>query len=608
MIIIHRQNAGRLAAAIFIACTLILSLIPVNVAAETYVYDGEVMSMFRITETTTVKVTGLNLTPGSGTSMVTYNAPLYDSYEVNGFSQAVSGLSLTVTPAPLHANDFTDGFGNRYRRYEWMLNKSNTTFQATIVTNFSVTVKGDLSPEDLKDRPGAGGDPKFLVNTATIQSNDPAIRQKAGQLTAGANSQVEAVDSIIDYVKTTIEIPDDTQAKDAVTSLNNPRGNCVNKANLALALLRSQNISARYVSGMTLEGLYFVYFNTTNGTVSTALGWLQRPHVWIEVYYPLEKAWVPYDPDQSKGFVDHRHIKSYVSIDGDTQNPTTHGEPGMMEVINVNREAYPTTSTNIAAVKTGDDVSLQYMDTKSEPRTPFVLIGKELQGTANRTSSVNLTLIANNSTMNNTVVLTASVIPQRSDGVVTIQKSVDGSKWVDHASGAPSFGNFTAQFVPMITGKYYFRAKWTGAGSYPAAESKTVTLDVKDPSETPTPLPAGNYVISGHIREADIDRPVPDANVTIGNVIIKTDPHGNFVYDTGINRTENTTIRLEATARGFGKSGTDIALSGGTDVSLTLMLATENATPSPTTPMSVFGLLAALATMAAVALLRGRKE
>lgn len=607
MIIIQSQNVGRIIAVALIAGIILSSLIPGIASAETYVYDGEVMSMVSVTETTTIRVTGLNLSPSGGTSMVTYNAPLFDTYEVSGFSQSVSGLSLAVTPAPLHATDYTDGFGNRYRRFEWMLNKSNTTFDAVIVTTFNATLKGDLSPEDLKDRIGAGGQPAYLVSTAMIQSDDPRIKLKGSQLTAGVNSQAEAVDRVINYVKTTIEIPDDSQPRDAVASLDNPRGNCVNKANLALALLRSQNISARYVSGMTLEGLYFIYFNTTNGTVSTALGWLQRPHAWIEVYYPVENVWVPYDPDQSKGFVDHRHIKAYAGIDSDMQNPATHGDPGMMEIINVNLEAYPTVSSTISALNRGDNVALQYMDTIQSPGSPFVLIGRELQGTSNRTSSVNLTVIANESPINNTVILTASVLPQRSDGIVAIQKSPDGVKWVEHSSGAPSAGNFTAQFIPILPGKYYFRAVWSGAGSYPSAESKPVVLVVNDPYATPTPLPPGNYVISGHIREADVDRPVPNATVTIGDATVNTDPHGNFEYKTTILKTENSTIRIAATAEGFGTSGTNITLSGGSDVNVTLLLAQETPTPKPT-PMSSYGLLAALATMAAIALLRGRRQ
>jgi transglutaminase-like putative cysteine protease len=143
-----------------------------------------------------------------------------------------------------------------------------------------------------------------------VQSNDSAIKKTAETLISNAHYESAAVTSIMLWVRDNLKYDSSVTNHDAVWTFYNKRGTCENYAQLSLALLRSVGIPARYVSG------YLVGGDITVGNYLSTYGysWNAGPHAWIEVYYP-DIGWVPYEPQQTLGFVDDHHVRVSVGTD-----------------------------------------------------------------------------------------------------------------------------------------------------------------------------------------------------------------------------------------------------------------------------------------------------
>lgn len=121
-------------------------------------------------------------------------------------------------------------------------------------------------------------DPASLTPTATMQSDDPALRARAQALTRDATRIDEMVWSLYQYAASFLrsesaELPDDARAV-----LNAERGSPSGRARLLAALLRSAGIPARLVGGLRLEDAA-----RKRATLS-----------WVEAW--LGGRWVPFDP------------------------------------------------------------------------------------------------------------------------------------------------------------------------------------------------------------------------------------------------------------------------------------------------------------------------
>jgi len=87
--------------------------------------------------------------------------------------------------------------------------------------------------------------------------------------------------------------PDDVKGSTAVTGAAEERRN-----------------SSPRVSGYLVGGDI-----TVSGGLSTyGYSWNAGPHAWIEVYYP-DIGWVPYEPQQTLGFVDAHHVRVSAGVD-----------------------------------------------------------------------------------------------------------------------------------------------------------------------------------------------------------------------------------------------------------------------------------------------------
>ena len=316
--------------ALGLALFFMLAQVPAPGAdARTIVVGGATTANGHVRLTYTVAITGLDPAQLTAAHEVVVNVPAYASGSVDGFSQSVSGFGITASPAPTSVSGQKgDAYGNPYYQYTWSLaGYQQTSMTIIIATDFDCAVTGSPTPESFADpypvqAPGQG---QYLASTAMAQSANSQIVSTAQSLVAGATTEAAAVESVMDFIKGQISNSPD-QPYDAVHTLQDRRGTCTNRANLALALLRSAGIPARFVVGAVGSQPYTVEFTAPEGQGTMEAGWSStEAHTWIEVYYPQKGVWVGYDPYLNFGFVDQRHVKAGISVDSDVLTSDASG-------------------------------------------------------------------------------------------------------------------------------------------------------------------------------------------------------------------------------------------------------------------------------------------
>lgn len=514
----------------FILASIVLASLSVAYA-ETAVMSGTIYSGVDITETVHVNVNNLNINqPGA---QLTYNAPIPASSIVSGYSESVSNWNIAVSPTPNGIVDLTDQFGNPYRQFTWNVSLSNgSSYAITATTTFHADITGEASPVNYDDPLGTSAMSQFQASTTLVQSNDQSIKDKAAQLVNGATGEADAVDRIMNFVKTNMPDQVTTSAHtDAVWSLTSSSGTCVNRANLALALMRSSGIPCRYVSGYVYGDSFAVTYSSGGGQATGTIDWESGPHTWLEVYYPAEGVWVPYDPFMDKGFVDSRHVKTQVSLDDDTSSANyrnTHGDSGLFNVINVNPEVTVSMSSTISRANLQDNNQLhQYGSTLSSPQGAL-MIARSLQSTATATPTASPTTNATATPSAN-----VSVTPTSSPTA--------------NATATPVAGNNSTTTTPTAS---------------PVAG---------------TPGDNGTYYkLSGIVISALTQKPISGATVVCGVETMKTGDNGVFAFFE-----PDGTVMLSVSADGY-LPYTSTIVTAGRDQSVRVELTSQaSATASP---------------------------
>lgn len=623
---------------LFTACLLFsaLSTSIISAFADTAIFEGSVSANVHVTETSSIHISNINLVGLTNGSKVIYNAPVYESDSVDGFSQSITWMEISIDayPAPTSFSDLRDNYGNPYRQYVWELNKnSGTTLDATITKTFDAVLTGDLNPVSYTDTfplTVALHDSvmQYVQSTDMVQSDDPVIMSKARELTSGSSTEVEAVENIMDFVRTCIPDQSEETPKDAVSSLHSSSGNCVNRAHLALALLRSAGIPARYVSGVVYSDPILMSYNVPVGIAKVEYTWEEGPHAWIEVYYPQEDAWVPYDPLFSKGFVDHRHLKSGIRMDGNGSNAATYGRSNQLSIQKVNRDisVQPLESGFTITRKENDIVDLQFIAVKQSP-SEYFMAARDLLSSSGDIPGISMSISPQTAMVNSTVSLTASLNPARSDGSVVIKSSLDGYDWTDLSAGVPSDGKYTCSYSPGSPGKVYFKAVWNSGKNGDMCESPVMVLSVVNSTATVTPntqnpdnstgiasiykgtngsvsnrssliLPGtgdnvSSYIVSGLIRDAGTGSHIAGATVLLDYGLVQADDDGRFTLNApdGI---YNVTVK----AQGY-KPQDGIIRVNGSDMDFFMDLVKDELATIPTPPPGSpgFGVALALAGM-----------
>ncbi len=145
---------------------------------------------------------------------------------------------------------------------------------------------------------------KYTKPSTYIDSNHKEVIKLANALAAGDSDLYSVVFEIAKWVEENIKYDLTTSTEKVVQKaswvLEKRYGVCDELTNLFIALLRSLNIPAKYISGMAYTNI-----NDKWG-----------PHAWAEVY--IDNAWIPFDVTYNQfGFIDVSHIKLKESIDSD---------------------------------------------------------------------------------------------------------------------------------------------------------------------------------------------------------------------------------------------------------------------------------------------------
>ncbi|RMF57066.1 MAG: hypothetical protein D6748_12055 [Calditrichaeota bacterium] len=227
------------------------------------------------------------------------------------YRQRIHDLKFNFSPQPTHREEKTDKRGNNVQIYYWESPATQiraiVSFQASTQVNLNPITPGSAHfplkeiPEDVRD---------YLLPTEQVQSNHPAIQEKAQELTSDVTTLHAATMRILTWVAQHMHYVLVPEQYDALYAFNTGKGNCQNYSHLAAALLRAVGIPARIVNGITLNKPYDIPLGESAYQFKMAQG----RHSWIEVYFP-EEGWLPFDPQQTEFFVSNRYLRIEVGVD-----------------------------------------------------------------------------------------------------------------------------------------------------------------------------------------------------------------------------------------------------------------------------------------------------
>lgn len=126
-------------------------------------------------------------------------------------------------------------------------------------------------------------------------SFDPRIAALAAKVTSGASNRFDAAEAVETYLKSnygyTLELKAGGDDPLADFLFNVREGHCEYFASAMATMLRSQGIATRLAAGFQ-RGDY-------NDTADVFVVRQRHAHAWVEVFFPDNHVWVPFDPTPS---------------------------------------------------------------------------------------------------------------------------------------------------------------------------------------------------------------------------------------------------------------------------------------------------------------------
>ncbi len=226
------------------------------------------------------------------------------------YAQTVSDIKFDFQPAPKEQEQETDARGNLVRKFYWDVPTQSVQCEVSLKTRNQVKLEPLQSEAKFPVENLAPSMKTFLANTEQVQVNNPAIKEKALQLTKGISNEFKAVQSILHFVVDHMRYVLVPEKYDALYALQSGRGNCQNYSHLSAALMRAVGIPVRIVNGITLKKPYDVKIGESEYSFEMAQG----RHSWIEVYFS-DIGWIPFDPQQTEFFVSNRYLRIEVGLD-----------------------------------------------------------------------------------------------------------------------------------------------------------------------------------------------------------------------------------------------------------------------------------------------------
>ncbi len=304
----------------FMAFFVVFAVLKGNSSAKTLILEGRLEGKINVTQ-------HMNFTISRPLNSLSYRFALPVSFSNRTVNQGLRQLNVRFDPQPSNVEDERDSFGNNYKRVTW----NNLGQDAKIIISYETNIKSELSAMEsraafpLKSLPPETT--VFLRPTKMVQSDSPEIVSLSRRLTSGADTEYQAVTSIMNFIADNIKYAYNPPQYDAIHTLNVKSGNCQNLAHLSMALLRAAGIPARIVGGITLKDQWKVPLGGGNYSVQ---GMGQGGHVWIEIFFP-DLGWLSYDPQQSKQFTSTRHIKQTHGLDSKDVNDSWRASPYVPE-------------------------------------------------------------------------------------------------------------------------------------------------------------------------------------------------------------------------------------------------------------------------------------
>lgn len=140
---------------------------------------------------------------------------------------------------------------------------------------------------------------EFIQKTPLGDSEIDLLRRKAGEITSGARYQHEAVEMVMQYIRSTVSYSLQSSSNPADV-LRTGRAYCEGYANAAALMLRTIGIPAKVVDSYIPPGHMWGYGQEGSGGY----------HAHVEVFYQ-DTGWISYDPQATVHFVDPFHIVNY---------------------------------------------------------------------------------------------------------------------------------------------------------------------------------------------------------------------------------------------------------------------------------------------------------
>ena len=293
-------------------------------------------------------------------SKFTYQFSVPATYDSSGNVQRLDDFHVLSSPEPAEAKETTDQYGNRSRKLIWNNLQGDAQVSISYTTSITATIspRTSLAPFPLRTVPV--GERNFLKKSKLVQSDAPQIIELASELTAGANTEHQAVSAILTHVADAIKYQYNPKQYDALFGLTTGSGNCQNFSHLAVALLRASGIPSRISIGQTLKDKWKIPLDKKGSSLVQGMG--EGLHAWIEVWYP-DLGWMPCDPQQSRLFTSTRHIKYGHGLDASDVLEYWSGAP-----------VVPRMSESLEAKYSKDTVDLRLRESLAQP-TSYLLAG-----------------------------------------------------------------------------------------------------------------------------------------------------------------------------------------------------------------------------------------
>ena len=245
--------------------------------------------------------TGTELISGD---IVVYHPNLCFTGDIN--SQITNGADVICNSSNLDGAIMYDSNGNEYTYYTIVEDQTSDFFvQLDYEAETEVDLSQGFSSTTLFP---TGITSEFTMPTANIQSYDSDIISKAQSLTDGCATMQEAVEKIEKWVVGNISyassVTEDNSDEDASEVFERKTGNCAGYVNVMIALLRSVNIPARFVSGVAMPYSFQMPIQGSSHNWGTMSGL----HAVYEVYYP-DKGWIMGDPQRTVHFVSTHFVR-----------------------------------------------------------------------------------------------------------------------------------------------------------------------------------------------------------------------------------------------------------------------------------------------------------